>query len=209
MTNESKNWAKFKAEHDKEEKKSKKTVEVKDDDSIENSASLDTEEPNVSGALEHPSYEELEEKLFETEQRVQENWDAAIRAKAELENARRQAERDIERAHKFGTSKLIDSLVPVIDSLEQAHQLALQQENSAMTEGLELTMKVFLDTLSKHGVIQIDPVGEVFNPEKHEAMTMQPSEDAEHNTVLTVFQKGYELNGRVIRPARVVVVKNK
>ena len=209
MTNESKDWAKFKAENDSEEQENNIEEEKLDNNSPVNEDSKSQEESHISGSLEHLSYEELEDKLFETEQRVQENWDAAIRAKAELENVRRQAERDVERAHKFGAAKLIESLIPVIDSLDQATQLAIQNEDKPMLEGLELTMKVFMDAMSKHGVVQIDPVGEVFNPEKHEAMSMQPSDDAEHNSVLTVFQKGYELNGRVIRAARVVVVKNK
>ncbi|WP_367605982.1 nucleotide exchange factor GrpE [Legionella sp. W05-934-2] len=202
MTNEPKDWAKFKAENEENEQ----TIDAnKEDDSTQHDPNSKEREPTIRGALEHPDYEALEEKLFETEQRVQENWDAAIRAKAELENVRRQAERDVERAHKFGTSKLIESLLPVIDSLEQALQLAIENEDTAMQEGLELTMKVFLDALEKQGVVQIDPVGEVFNPERHEAISMQPSKDAEPNTVLNVFQKGYELNGRVIRAARVIV----
>lgn len=209
MANESKDWAKFKAEHDTEEQEARDDVDSTDDDSDSKQANKTEKEPDIKGALEHPSYEDLEEQLFAAEQRAQENWDSAVRAKAELENVRRQSDRDVERAHKFGTAKLIESLIPVIDSLEQALQLAIQNNDTAMQEGLELTMKVFIDALSKHGVVQIDPVGEAFNPERHEAMSMQPSEDVDHNAVLTVFQKGYELNGRVIRPARVIVAKNK
>lgn len=208
MVNESKDWAKFKAEHDAD---SVESAEETEEQHVAQEPELpETNDTNHSGgALEHPSYEELEAQLLTIEQKSQENWEKAVRAKAELENVRRQAQRDVENAHKFGTSKLIESLIPVIDSLEQALTLAIQNDDQPMQEGLELTLKVFMDTLTKQGVVQIDPIGEIFNPERHEAMTMQPNKEVANNTVLTVFQKGYELNGRVIRAARVVVAQNK
>jgi molecular chaperone GrpE len=95
----------------------------------------------------------------------------------------------------------------VADSLEQALQLADKNADVAMHEGLELTMKLFLGVLEKHEVQQLDPIGAPFNPEEHEAMTIQASEGAAPNSVVAVFQKGYKLNDRVIRPARVVVAK--
>jgi molecular chaperone GrpE len=97
----------------------------------------------------------------------------------------------------------------VVDSLEQAELLAEKHGDSAMHEGLELTMKLFLDMLEKADVKQLNPVGELFNPEMHEAMVMQETADAAPNTVISVFQKGYQLNDRVIRAARVVVAKEK
>jgi molecular chaperone GrpE len=160
-----------------------------------------------SGALDHASYTELEDKLTETEQKAHENWEKSVRAMAELENVRRRAERDVENAHRYGLEKFVDSLLPVVDSLEQAMQLAEKDENSSMYEGLELTMKLFVDVLKKHGVEQLNPVGEPFDPQLHEAMSMQVSEDVAPNTVLVVFQRGYKLNDRIVRPARVIVSK--
>lgn len=193
-----KDWKKFKEENLKNEEL------IDDEDMIDE---LVEEESEEVLSLDHPGYAELEEKLTLTEKKMHENWEKATRAMAELENVRRRAEREVSSAHKYGVEKFVDGLLPVIDSLEQALQLAEQAENSSMHEGLELTMKLFLDVLAKHGVQQIDPVGEVFNPELHEAMSMQESADAEPNTVLVVFQKGYKLHERVIRAARVVVSK--
>ena len=97
--------------------------------------------------------------------------------------------------------------MPVVDSLEQALQLSHTEADANMREGLELTMKLLVDVLDKQGVKQLNPMGEMFNPQEHEAMSMQESADAVTNTILMVFQKGYKLNDRVIRPARVIVAK--
>lgn len=163
----------------------------------------------TDGALDHPSYQALEEKLTLAEQQAHENWEKSVRAIAELDNVRRRAEREVSNAHRYGVEKLVSSLLPVVDSLEQALQLVDKQGNSAMHEGIELTMKLFLDALEKCDVQQSNPVGEMFDPQRHEAMSMQESADTPANTVLTVFQKGYLLNDRVIRPARVIVSKAK
>lgn len=165
------------------------------------------EEPTAveNPLLEHPSYPELEEKLTIAEQKARENWDKSVRAIAELDNVRRRAEREVKNALLYGLEKFITSLLPIVDSLEQALQLA--EEGSAMHEGLELTMKLFLDVFKKQGVEQLDPQGEPFDPQSHEAMSIQPSADIAPNYVLAVFQKGYKLNDRVIRPARVIVSK--
>jgi molecular chaperone GrpE len=167
-------------------------------------SSIDEEAPN---ALAHPEYAELEQQLTLAEQKAHENWEKSVRALAEVENIRRRTEREVANAHRYALEKFATSLLPVMDSLEQALQLASQHGDDAMREGLELTIKLMIDTLEKHGVKQIDPIGEVFNPQLHEAMSMQPSDSAEPNTVLTVFQKGYLLNDRMIRPARVIVAK--
>lgn len=197
MSGNKKNWKKV-----REESESKDKHEV--EELIEELENLDT----GSSALDHPSYRALEEKLTEAEQQAHENWEKSVRALAELDNVRRRAARDVENAHRYGLEKLIDSLLPVIDSLEQALQLAEQEENKAMHEGLELTMKLILDVLKKHGVEQLNPEGELFNPQLHEAMSMQVVEGVPANTILTVFQKGYKLNDRVVRPARVIVAKS-
>lgn len=157
--------------------------------------------------LEHPTYPDLEEKLTLAEQKIHENWEKATRAMAELENVRRRADRDIANAHKYSLERFVDGLLPVVDSLEQALQLADKEANAGMHEGLELTMKLLLGVLSKHQVEQLDPTGEMFDPQQHEAMSMQESDGAKSNTILLVFQKGYKLNDRVIRPARVIVAK--
>lgn len=193
-----KDWKKFKEEHE----------ELYEEQDIDE-GSEESMESDISNALDHPSYLALEEKLTLAEQKAHENWEKSVRALAELENVRRRAERDISNAHRYGLEKLINSLLPVIDSLEQALQLADKHEDTAMHEGLELTMKLFLDVLAKQDVKQLDPQGAVFDPQQHEAMSIQESADAAPNTVLAVFQKGYMLNDRVIRPARVIVAKGK
>lgn len=159
--------------------------------------------------LEHLDYEELEEKLTLAEQKVHENWEKAVRMTAELDNVRRRAARDVEQAHRYGSEKLITSFLPVLDSLEQAIQLVNKDTHSAMFEGLQLTMKLFLDTLERQDVCQLNPVGEPFNPQEQEVMSMMESPDLPPNTVMTVFQKGYRLADRIIRPARVIIVKAK
>lgn len=159
--------------------------------------------------LEHPDYMALQEQLTLAEQKVEENRDKAIRAMAELENVRRRADQDVMKAHRYGLEKILSSLIPVVDSLEQALQLADKESQQSMAEGLQLTLKLFLDVLQKHDVEQINPQGDVFDPQEHEAMSMQDAPDALPNSVLMVFQKGYKLNDRIIRPARVIVAKGK
>jgi molecular chaperone GrpE len=200
-----KNWKKIKEEFEAAEdplnEDRNENLELEDDE-LELADSKERR-----GALEHPSYSDLEEQLTETEQRAHENWEKATRLLAELENVRRRAERDVANAHLYGVEKLIIAFLPVVDSIEQALQLAQKENNSSMHEGLELTMKLLLDVLKKNGVEQLDPQSQPFNPQEHEAMAMQESEDAGPNTVLAVFQKGYKLHERVIRPARVIVAK--
>ncbi|KTD33890.1 nucleotide exchange factor GrpE [Legionella israelensis] len=190
----------------KDWEKIKKESETKDTESTSSSKDIhDSEE--VKASLEHPDYEALEEQLTLAEQKAHENWEKAVRAQAELDNVRKRAERDIENAHRYGMEKLITSLLPVLDSLEQALQMA--EQDTSMREGLELTMKLFLDVLEKTEVKQLNPEGDVFDPQLHEAMSIQESAEVPANTVLAVFQKGYKLSDRVIRPARVIVSKNK
>ncbi len=161
------------------------------------------------GALSHPSYPDLEEKLTVAEKLAHENWEKSVRAMAELDNVRRRAERDVANAHRYSLEKFSVALLPIVDSLEHALQLANKEADVSMREGLELTMKLSLDVLKKFDIHQFDPTGDVFDPQQHEAMSMQESADAAPNTILMVFQKGYKLNDRVIRPARVVVAKEK
>jgi molecular chaperone GrpE len=139
-----------------------------------------------------------------------EQQDSVLRAQAEVQNMRRRCEQDVERAHKFALEKFSSDLLPVMDNLERALQAVPDAEAesvSALYEGVELTLKGFLETLTKHSLEQLDPEGEPFDPQQHEAMSMVENDDVEPNTVLTVVQKGYVLNGRVIRPAMVMVSK--
>lgn len=135
--------------------------------------------------------------------------EADLRAQAEIQNVRRRAERDIEQAHKFALEKFASDLLGVADSLERG-LCALDPQDVALKsarEGMELTLKVLLDVFARYNLEQVDPQGQPFNPERHEAMTMVPMPDAEPNTVIDVLEKGYLLNGRLVRPARVVVSK--
>jgi molecular chaperone GrpE len=190
-------------------KKSKDWKKFKDENGVQEEPMLDEEKPvnDRSNGLDHASYEELEEKLTLAEKQAHENWEKSVRAMAEVDNMRRRAERDVTNAHKYSLEKFSTSLLPIVDSLEQALQLSHTEADANMREGLELTMKLLVDALDKHGVKQLNPMGELFNPQEHEAMSMQESPDAASNTILMVFQKGYRLNDRVIRPARVIVAK--
>ena len=195
-----KDWRKFKDEHDMADDMPE-IDDVSSSDEADHAATQGT-------SLDHPSYTALEEQLTLAEQKAHESWEKSIRAMAELDNVRRRAERDVAHAHRYGVEKLISALLPVLDSLEQALQLAVQHTDTSMHQGLELTMKLFLDALEKQGVQQFSPEGQVFNPEEHEAMSIQESAEVPHNSVLFVVQKGYRLSDRVIRPARVIVAKN-
>lgn len=147
---------------------------------------------------------QTEERLAKLEKALAE---ADLRAQAEIQNVRRRAERDVENAHKFALERFAGDVLSVADSLERGIS-TLDAEDEALQparQGLELTLKVLLDVFARYNLEQIDPQGEPFNPELHEAMTMIPVPDAEPNTVVDVLEKGYRLNGRLIRPARVVV----
>ena len=132
-----------------------------------------------------------------------------LRAHADMQNLRRRAERDVENAHKFALDRFVGDLLPVVDNLERALKAIDREDESmqAVTEGIELTLKSFVDVLRSHNVEQVAPEGEPFDPERHQAMSMVPDPDRPPNTVIEVFQKGYLLNGRLVRPAMVVVSK--
>jgi molecular chaperone GrpE len=136
--------------------------------------------------------------------------DQILRAQAEAENVRRRAQRDVENAHKFALEKFCSDLLPVIDSLEKAVDIARKGEGgdvAAIAEGVELSLRMFLGVMNKAGVEQVNPLGEPFDPQRHEAMAMVPNPHAEPNSVMDVMQKGYLLNGRLVRAAMVVVSK--
>ncbi len=152
---------------------------------------------------------ELQKELTRAQEELAKAQDQALRAVAEAQNVKRRAQQDVEKAHKFALDKFVESLLPVVDSLENGLKSveASDGEHDAMREGMELTLKLFVDTLNKFNVKQINPVGDPLDPNFHQAMTMVPNPDMEPNTVMDVIQKGYTLNGRVVRPAMVVVAK--
>jgi molecular chaperone GrpE len=147
--------------------------------------------------------------LEEARQQAATHWDSLLRVQADMENLRRRTRIDIENAHKYGVEKLINALVPVADSLEMGLDASNKPEASleSIREGLDMTFKQLLDVLADFNVERINPTGERFDPKKHEAMTMIPSPAHETNMVVEVFQKGYALNDRLIRPARVIVAQ--
>lgn len=149
---------------------------------------------------------DLKQQLEDAQAKVADYWDQVVRANAEMENIKRRASRDVENARKFSIEAFANDLIPVMDSLEQGiGSITESTEIQAVIEGMEMTIDVMLKTMEKQGMKQVNPIGERFNPQHHEAMTMIPSPDHPADHVIDVFQKGYELNGRVIRPARVVV----
>lgn len=165
------------------------------------------EEEVVELSEEQQRIEELEAALAKAEATVLEQRDSVLRAKADSENARRRADGEVEKARKFALERFAGELLPVADNLERALQLA-DAENEAlkpMIEGVDITLKSFVSTIEKFGLKVIDPQGETFNPELHQAMSMQENAELAPNTVMAVMQKGYEINGRLLRPAMVMV----
>ncbi len=133
--------------------------------------------------------------------------DQVLRVQAEMQNVRRRAERDVENAHKYALDKFAADLLPVVDNLERALAAidSADEGQKSVAEGLELTLKSFMEVLVRYKIEAIDPAGQPFDAELHQAVSMVPNPDLEHNTVMDVFQKGYTLNGRLVRPAMVVV----
>lgn len=151
----------------------------------------------------------LLDKLAQAEAAAQEERDRALRIAAEMENLRRRSALDVEKAHKFALEKFSGELLPVIDSLERALELS-DRENEALKptlEGVDLTLRSMLSTVAKFGVEAINPLGEPFDPNRHQAISMVENGQVAPNSVIAVMQKGYELNGRIIRPAMVMVAR--
>lgn len=151
----------------------------------------------------------LQARVDELENQLAEAKDQALRAVAEMQNIRRRAEQDVEKAHKFALEKFAGDMLAVVDTLERAVQVedAGNEAIKPMVEGMQLTLKLLLDTLRRYQVERVDPLGQPFNPELHQAMAMEESATAEPDSVLKVFQCGYTLSGRLLRPAMVVVSK--
>ena len=175
------------------------------DDTVAKAADTETAEEANTETAEEAIVPDAAAVLAEAEAKAGENWDKYLRVAAELENVRKRAARDVEKAHKFALERIVADLLEVRDSLEMALTAGEESSVENLKEGNETTLKLLTTVMQRYGVEDIDPLGEPFDPNKHEAMTMQPSADAEPDSVLTVFQKGCALNGRLLRPARVVV----
>ena len=142
--------------------------------------------------------------LAEVQAKADENWERYLRALAEVENVRKRAGRDVENAHKFALERFGKELLGVKDTLEMG--LAVEGASvESLLEGSNATLKLLGSTLERFGIVEVDPAGEPFDPEFHEAISMQPSDDVEPGSVVAVVQKGYTLNGRLLRPAMVIV----
>lgn len=174
-----------------------------------NPTASDANADTVELSSEHSIIAKLEAELAKSQSQLADQHELMLRIKADAENARRRASLDVEKAHKFALEKFAGDLLPVVDNLERALSFINREDEAfkGIIEGVELTMKSFLDTVAKYGVVQIDPAGQPFNPDQHQAMSIQPSADVPPNTVTFVLQKGYELNGRLLRPAMVGVSK--
>lgn len=184
-----------------------------DQENIEQPA-VDTEGSVIEGVLEEAVGDDvvtgdvdLQAELEKANARADENWEKVLLAKADVENMRRRTQKDVEKAHRFSIEKFAKEMLPVVDSLELglASAQTASADVNAIKEGIELTHKQLLDSLEKSGVKQVNPEGEIFNPELHQAVSVVPSPEHEPNTVIQVFQKGYTLNARLLRPAMVIV----
>jgi len=151
--------------------------------------------------------EDLHLMLEDARNKADEHWNQLLRSKAEFENLQRRHQRELENAHKFALEGFASDILAVRDSMELGLDAANSQaaDVKSLREGTELTLKLLSDVMVRHKLVQIDPNGEPFNPEYHQAMSMQPRDDVPPNTVVAVMQKGYTLNDRLIRPAMVLV----
>ncbi|SUB24957.1 nucleotide exchange factor GrpE [Avibacterium avium] len=193
---------------EKNELDQEQTEQVEQAEKAQETAEQQENAENLEGdALEEAiaRVQELEEQLAETAKKEQ---DILLRSRAEMDNIRRRAEQDVEKAHKFALEKFAKDLLETIDNLERALATPVSTEDESLKgvlDGVELTLKGLLATVARFGVEAVGEVGETFNPDLHQAISMQPSEGFESNQITAVLQKGYLLNGRVIRPAMVMV----
>jgi len=164
---------------------------------------------NIKKKTKETEENDLQSQLEQAQQSAKDNWDKLLRSQAEMENLKRRNAKDLENAHKFALDGFVKALLEVKDSLTMGLKTANEEKVTIehIIEGLEMTDKVFLSTMEKFGVEAINPTDEAFNPEFHEAVTMVPVPDKESNSVLEVVQTGFTLNGRLVRPAMVIVVQ--
>ncbi|MEX0430474.1 nucleotide exchange factor GrpE [Spiribacter insolitus] len=189
------------SEEDKRENSSEESTQA--ESGAESSAT------GPDGPIEMPEGEDLQAALREAEARAEENWSQFLRARAEMENLRRRAEKDVAAARQQSLEKLASELLGVKDSLEMGLQAASEDgaDVAKLAEGSELTLRMFNQALEKFSIEELNPEGERFDPEAHEAMAAQEAADVEPNTVINVVQKGYRLGDRLLRPAMVIVAK--
>ena len=180
----------------------------------QNDAPQTEDQPEQAAAEPAPTEEvsevdDLRAKLEAAEQKAMDNWDQLLRTKAEMDNLRRRTQKDLENAHKFALEKFVTELLAVKDSLEMGLDAARQEAATvdSIREGSELTLNVLSQVFDKFNVVELNPQGEKFNPDHHQAMSMQENAELEPNTVMAVMQKGYLLNDRLVRPAMVMVSK--
>ena len=185
---------------------SERPEETVGDEAEDAQAEAANEEAANSGAAE-PAEEptDPEAVLADAVAKAKDSWDRYLRAAAELENVRKRAARDVENAHKFALERFSKELLTVRDTLEMGLAAAENASVESLIEGKNATLKMLATTMQQFGVEEVDPAGEPFDPELHEAISVQPSDDVEPGSVMTVVQKGYTLNGRLLRPAMVIV----
>ncbi len=187
----------------KETEESKKTAADKATE-----RGLDSAEVTAEVTALEFNIEELQQELEEAQAKAEQNWEKLLRAQAELENQRKRIQRELENAHKYAIERFIAELLPVKDSLELGTGHTPDQSTvEKLHEGMELTLKMLVQLMEKFNIEEVNPEGEPFDPEFHQAMTLQENADFATNTVITVMQKGYTLNGRLVRPAMVIVSK--
>jgi len=166
-----------------------------------------TAEGGAAPAADSDSAGDLADQLAAAQAEAEENLSKYMRLAADMENLRKRTTRDVEHAHKYAIERLAGELLEVVDSLEMGLAAGESASADALLEGSQATLKLLLGALTKSGIELLDPEGEVFDPQWHEAMTTQPSATAEPGSVIAVVQKGYQLNGRLLRPARVIVAR--
>jgi molecular chaperone GrpE len=167
---------------------------------------VESEETNESADNE---VESIEQQLEKTQETVKDYWDQIMRLKAEMENNRKRAIRDVENAHKFALKNFTEALLPVIDSMDMGQQAAIAKNATleSIIEGSDMTTNMFIQVLEKHGLKRLNPVGEKFDPEQHQAISMIEDKKVKSNHIISVMQKGFSLNERLVRPAMVIVSK--
>lgn len=183
-------------------------IEAEQQDAQQN-AQQETEQEAVELTEDQQRIVELEAAVIAAETKFADQKDSVMRAIADADNARKRAQGEIDKARKFALEKFAGELLPVADNLERALQVANPEDEAIkpIVDGVELTLKSFINTIEKFGMTVIDPQGQPFNPEQHQAMSMQENAELPPNTVLAVMQKGYEINGRLLRPAMVMVTR--
>ena len=189
------------------EQESVEALDTGEEPVAQSEAGPELEPDTVPETEKKPSKEELSLLLEDARSKADEHWDQLVRARAEIDNLKKRHQRDLEKAHKFSLERFVSALIPVRDSMELGLEAARGEgaDLDKFHEGAELTLKLFSDVMTKFEVEQVDPTGEPFNPELHQAMSVQAREDLPPNTVAAVVQKGYTLNGRLVRPAMVIV----